>query len=258
MLRVVFPALMGHSSTGSKGHFMSGASIGLLLVLVLLSPTAAVAATNANAYVTNSSANTVSVINTTNNSLVATILGFHSPNGAAMTPDGTSVYVANSEAVPGTVSVINTATNTITATILSGSVPVAVAASPDGKHIYVTNQGDSTVAVINTATNTVSATVGIGGIPLGAVVTPDNAHVYLTLVSGKVAVVSTASNTVSATITDASLVLLGLLAITPAAKTVYASDFDDDYHDEIGNRTNHDNDNIRDRHSPFGPTERPV
>jgi YVTN family beta-propeller protein len=135
------------------------------LAVVLSSATGAAA--DVVAYITNFDANTVSVVDTTTNRLLATIPGLNSPIGLATTPDGTKVYVANSGATPGTVSVINTANNQITATITVGSGPNVLAASPDSKHVYVTNQNDGTLSVINTANNQVSATVTLGGSPQG-------------------------------------------------------------------------------------------
>ena len=62
------------------------------------------------------------VIDAATNTVSATIpVGYA---GAAVTPDGSKVYVANEDA-PGTVSVIDAATNTVTATIPVGSTPVA-------------------------------------------------------------------------------------------------------------------------------------
>ena len=74
------------------------------------------------AYVANqSSTNTVSVIDTANNIVVATIPGGFSPLGVAITPDGTQAYVTND--FSNTVSVIDTATNTVVATIPVGGSP---------------------------------------------------------------------------------------------------------------------------------------
>jgi YVTN family beta-propeller protein len=47
------------------------------------------------AYVTNTFANTVSVIGTASNTVVATIAVGGGPFGVAITPDGTRAYVAN-------------------------------------------------------------------------------------------------------------------------------------------------------------------
>ena len=77
-----------------------------------------------NAYITNVSSNTVSVIATATNTVTATIpVGSSTPVGVAVTPDGSKVYVANDP--HNTVSVIATATNTVTATIPVGTDPAA-------------------------------------------------------------------------------------------------------------------------------------
>jgi YVTN family beta-propeller protein len=76
-----------------------------------------------NAYITNPSSNTVSVIDTAKNTVSAAIPVGRPSLGVTVTPDGTKVYVANVDA--GTVSVIDTATNTVGPTILVGSQPVA-------------------------------------------------------------------------------------------------------------------------------------
>ena len=65
------------------------------------------------AYVTNESDNTVSVINTSNNSIVTTIGVGHLPNGVSVSPDGSKVYISNF--LSNTVSVISTSSNTVVA-----------------------------------------------------------------------------------------------------------------------------------------------
>jgi YVTN family beta-propeller protein len=112
------------------------------------------------AYVTNVSSDTVSVIDTPTNTVVATVPVGLFPFGVAITPDGTRAYVTNYNS--NTVSVIDTATNTVVATILVGTFPFGVAITPDGTRAYVTYDRSNTVSVIDTATNTVVATVPVG------------------------------------------------------------------------------------------------
>jgi YVTN family beta-propeller protein len=83
------------------------------------------------AYVTNESDNTVSVIDTASNTVVATITVGTSPYGVAVTPDGKHVYVANGNP-SDTASVIDTASNAVVvvATIVVGSFPFAVGIVP--------------------------------------------------------------------------------------------------------------------------------
>jgi YVTN family beta-propeller protein len=87
-----------------------------------------------NAYITNVLDNTVSAIDTTTNTVSATIRVGITPVGAAVSPDGSKVYVKNQ--FSNTVSVIATATNAVTATIPVGAVPTGVALSSDGSKVY--------------------------------------------------------------------------------------------------------------------------
>ena len=106
------------------------------------------------AYIANG--NNVSVVDTATNTITATIAVGPSPYGVAVTPDGTKVYVTNSD--DDTISIIDTATNVVTATVSVGCNPLGVAISPDGTRIYVANAGDNTTSIINTTKNTVIAT----------------------------------------------------------------------------------------------------
>jgi YVTN family beta-propeller protein len=123
-------------------------------------------------YVANDTFNSVSVIATATNVVVATVgVGSSGAEGVAVTPDGNFVYVA-SPSGGGMVSVIATASSTVAATVGVGSFPNAVAVSPDGKFVYVTNFGSNNVSVIATATNTVVATIGVGSGPDGVGIIP--------------------------------------------------------------------------------------
>src|SRR5215470_12722521 len=106
-----------------------------------------------NAYITNQNSNTVSVIDTATDMVIATIPVGLSPFGVAVSPDGTKVYATSSDV--NTVSVIDTATNIVIATIPGGIFPFGVAVTPDGSKVYVTNSlypGVNTVSVIDTTT----------------------------------------------------------------------------------------------------------
>ena len=117
------------------------------------------------AYITNQDSNNVSVIDTATNTVTATVPVGHSPEGVAVSPDGTKVYVTSRlfSYVPGgwgdddieietlvetgIVSVIDTATNNVTASVNVGVGPQGVAVSPDGTKVYVTNEGSDTGAI---------------------------------------------------------------------------------------------------------------
>src|SRR5580658_7701792 len=128
------------------------------------------------AYVANLGSNNVSVINTTSNSVVATVNVGSQPNGIAITPDQTRAYVANGG---GEVWVLATAGNTVLAKVSLGGYPTAVAITPDGTRAYVTRTNSNNVSVIDTASNTVTATIPVGTAPSGIAITPDGAHAYV-------------------------------------------------------------------------------
>src|SRR5690242_7555192 len=76
------------------------------LWLVLNSSSAITTQAQARAYVTNSCDNTVAVVDTDTNTIVATVLAGGRPSGVVITPDGAHIYVTNNAS--GTVSVIDT------------------------------------------------------------------------------------------------------------------------------------------------------
>src|SRR5262249_41811147 len=136
----------------------------LLATLFSLSSVGTVLAQNA--YITNSGDNTVSVIDTTSNTVTATITVGNSPFGVAVTPDGSTVYVANS--MDNTVSVIPTSVNMETGVIPVGTIPQGVAVTPDGSLVYVANSIDNTVSVIPTSVNMETGAITRSHLPLAA------------------------------------------------------------------------------------------
>jgi YVTN family beta-propeller protein len=122
------------------------------------------------AYVTNFTSGNVSVIRTSDNTVVATVAVGNGPNGVAVTPDGAFAYVANF--FSNNVSVIRTSDNTVVATVAVGNGPQLVAVTPDGAVAYVTNFSSNNVSVIRTSGNTVVATIAVGSAPRGVAVTP--------------------------------------------------------------------------------------
>jgi YVTN family beta-propeller protein len=181
-------------------------------------------------YVANANDNTISVVATNNNTVVATIPVGEFPTGLATTPDATHAYVRN---FGNTVSVIDTANNIVVATIPVGNggliIGTGIAITPDGTHAYVANEFDNTVSVIETAGNTVVATIPVGNGPSGIAITPDGTHAYVAneldqsaLGFAIVSVIDTASNTVVATIPVGDNPVR--VAITPNGTHTYERD----------------------------------
>ena len=158
----------------------------------------------------------VSVIDTSSNTVVANVGLAGLPWGIAVTPDGKRVYVANS--VPtltggnARVSVIDTSSNAVVANVAVGAgVSWGLAITPDGTRAYVatgvligSGANNGVVSVIDTSSNTVIATVGVAD-PLGLAVTPDGSRVYVAndfnfSGASSVSVIDTSSNTQVATV----------------------------------------------------------
>jgi YVTN family beta-propeller protein len=129
------------------------------------------------AYIANYNANTVSVINTTLNTVVATIPVGTNPHGVAVSPNNQFVYVANHGS--NTVSVIDAATNTILTTIPVSPNPFKLAFSPTGAFLYVSNEGGGGwVSVIETVSHAVVESFNIAG-ARGIAAYLDDSHVYI-------------------------------------------------------------------------------
>ena len=132
------------------------------------------------AYVANNSADTLSVLGN-NNTVIATIQLAEGggPTGVAITPDNSTVYVA--EGSNGTLEVIDTATDTVTTTITLSGNPTAIAITPNGRFAYVTEPGvvgSSSIQVIDTSSNTISATISNLSLPTGIAIAPNGAFAY--------------------------------------------------------------------------------
>jgi YVTN family beta-propeller protein len=119
---------------------------------------------------------------------------------AALSPDGSKLYVANLAA--DSVSVISTATNDLADTITVGNQPRAVAFTPDGATALVANNLDDNVSVVRTSDGEEIDTITVGNAPAGIAVTPNGTRAYVTNgLAGTVSVVDIAGRSVIDTIT---------------------------------------------------------
>jgi YVTN family beta-propeller protein len=130
---------------------------------------------------------TVSVINGTTNTIVATIYIDKNPQAIAYNPANGLFYVANTYS--NTLSIINGTSNSLIGSIPVGDVPgkspTGIAVNSINNTVYVTNMGSNTVSVINGTTNVVvgNITSGMGGSffsPTGITYNSDNDNLYVT------------------------------------------------------------------------------
>ena len=116
-------------------------------------------------YVANLIGGGVSVIDTSTNTVITTIIISGNPQGMVVSPDGTRLYVA--QAFGTQIKVIDTATNAVINTFTGFNAPLGLAISPDGSRLYVANSGVGQALVVDALTGAILSTVGVGLFPYG-------------------------------------------------------------------------------------------
>jgi YVTN family beta-propeller protein len=147
---------------------------------------------------------TVTPIDTATNTPGEPIDVGNEPFAIAVTPDGKTVYVANTWENTGrlasgqsTVTPIATATNTPGPPIEVGQGPRAIAITADGRTAYVASWQGGTVTPIETATNTAGTPIEVGEGARAIVITADGETAYVGVWGepGTVVPIATATNT---------------------------------------------------------------
>lgn len=144
---------------------------------------------------------TMSIIRTSDNTVIDVIPGFSGPFSIALTPNGKYAYITNFGSnnftpIGTTVTVVNAREHTIVATIDLGIQPSGVAITPDGHFAYVTNYntlyanstnftgltaGQGTVNIINVKKKKlIPPTIAVGQSPNSIAIAPDGKHAYVT------------------------------------------------------------------------------
>src|SRR5262245_13173158 len=116
----------------------------------MLLPALAAAQVRSFAFISNFNDDSVSVIDTSSASVIATITGIESPRGAAVTPDGRRALVV-SQGNPSAVAIIDVATLAVAGMPIE--LPLTdqaetIAITPDGSKAYVTAGTSGTVSVL--------------------------------------------------------------------------------------------------------------
>jgi YVTN family beta-propeller protein len=112
----------------------------------------------------------IDVLDTSSNTVIATIPQLGMPLRVAVAPDGQRLFIAN-HMLPF-VSVVDTATNTVIGQVNVVPNPHSVTFSPDGGRAYTANHESNLVSVIDTATLDVVATIPVGNSPHSIAVNP--------------------------------------------------------------------------------------
>jgi YVTN family beta-propeller protein len=141
----------------------------------------------------------VAVLDTTSNTVAATIPVDTRPFLAAVTPDGTRLYVPNHDS--GTVSVIDTRTRKLLTKFSVPRNPHYVAFSADGSRAYLANHESNLVSVVDTSSNTVVNRIPVGTSPHSLAVNPKRSLVAVgDYDSGDVRFIDTGTNAVVGTV----------------------------------------------------------
>jgi DNA-binding beta-propeller fold protein YncE len=108
------------------------------------------------------------------------------PEGVAVTPDGSEVWVGSNET--GAVSVIGTAAGQVTHTLTGARFPYRLAASPDGRRMAVVDGQGNQLLIADVASHAYVGSIPLSS-PRGVVIASDNRTAYVTLAEGALAVV---------------------------------------------------------------------
>lgn len=217
----------------------------------------AITPNNQFAYVANNNensvpgANTVSVLNLSNNTLALTITSttFNQPYTVTLNAAGTKAYVTNSNYT--TVSIIDVAANAVAGLITGFDGPSGFAITPDGQYAYVNNYGSPeglssghghTVNIVNLMNNTITGTINVDLAPAAIALTPNGQYLYVAnytngdLGTGTVDVVDTTNNLVTTTILGFSGPFA--IAITPDGSYAYVTNFGSNNFSPVGTTVN--------------------
>jgi YVTN family beta-propeller protein len=184
--------------------------------LIALSPLTVLASQNYQIYVSNEKSGDVTVINGSDNQVVATIPVGKRPRGIHAGPDGKTVYVAlsgtpiaappqldakgnpifqkgkddddddsvKSDKSADAIGVVDVGQRKLTRKISGGSDPEEFSLSKDGKKLYVSNEDVKAASVIDIAAGKVEHIVAVGQEPEGVATAPDGKRFYVTCEAG--------------------------------------------------------------------------
>ena len=174
---------------------------------------------------------TVTIIDLTNNTATVNVTDpgniINEPNGLAITPDGTTLYVANSNSI----GIIDVATNTVTGTVSDThgtlGAPFFTAITPNGLKGYEANLTGNTISIIDIGTNSIPGIVtdtnSTINNPSCIVITPYGSTAYVSNEGNStISIIDVATDTVTGIVSDPNSLLNGLFSIgmSPDGSTI--------------------------------------
>jgi len=119
----------------------------------------------------------IGVVSVADHKLLRIVKAGSDPEQAAISRDGTRLFVANEDV--GEASVVAVDDGHVLASLKVGGEPEGVEMRPDGQVVYVTSEEDSHVAVIDASALKVLKTLEVGPRPRSTAFLPDSSRAYV-------------------------------------------------------------------------------
>ncbi|HLG16460.1 MAG TPA: cytochrome D1 domain-containing protein [Blastocatellia bacterium] len=133
-------------------------------------------------YTANVGSDTVTAIELEGAPKIAHIGVGKAPEGIAISPDGSEVWVGHNE--DGGLSIIDTATNKVKETIKAGRMPIRVKFTPNGERVLVSDAQGGEVVVFDARTRKEIKRIPVPETPVGILITPDGRRAFVAATRG--------------------------------------------------------------------------
>jgi len=142
------------------------------------------AALHARIIQTNSAGDNVHIIDPATNKVVGEIVGIEVGHGAAVTPDGSRIFVSNE--AESTLDIVDARTLRVMSKVRLSGHPNNISASRDGRRVYVAiREEPGVVDVVDTVALALAKSIPIKGAVHNTYVTPDGRYVIAGSIAGK-------------------------------------------------------------------------
>ena len=132
---------------------------------------------NWEAYIVNSSANSVTPVNVATDVAGTPITVGTDPVAVAITPNALDALIVNETS--NNLSEIDTSNNTVIKTVALASSPDAIAISPDGTTAWIVENGANQIVPINLNSMTVGTPISVGSQPDAIAISPGGSTIYV-------------------------------------------------------------------------------